>query len=174
MHPELFLGRAFVIDANCIDSRRASPDIELLKLWRDEGRIFLNMTSVSQDEASAGKSMARRRESFRFLAYRVEDDSAAVRSKRKAIEVVLFPSGVRSPNEQNDVEICLACAYYGATLITRDGGSKRQPGGILGNRTRLSALGVNAMTPAEAVTHIRALIAKHEEYLAWRRALPEI
>ena len=47
---------------------------------------------------------------------------------------------------------------YGGILVTNDGGSKRQPGGILGNARSLGKLGVRVMRAAEAVRFVRERI----------------
>ena len=52
---------------------------------------------------------------------------------------------------------------YGAILVTHDGASKRQPGGILGSREPLHALGVSVMTAHEAVDYIRRRIAERDK-----------
>ena len=46
---------------------------------------------------------------------------------------------------------------------TNDGGSRRQPGGILGNREKLlSQLGIQVLTDEEAVRLIRELIEERD------------
>ena len=69
-------------------------------------------------------------------------------------------------NERNDVELVFNAMKYHAILVARDGGSKSQTGGILANRDRLLRdFRVRAMTPEDAVTRIRALIARRDERL---------
>ena len=46
----------------------------------------------------------------------------------------MFPNGAKDDNELNDVRIVCEAKKYEAILVTGDGGSKAQPGGILGNR----------------------------------------
>ena len=48
-------------------------------------------------------------------------------------------------------------------LITDDGGSKQQPGGILGNRERLSSLGIQVMRDYEAVEFVKHKIIERDE-----------
>jgi len=73
----------------------------------------------------------------------------------RKIKDILFPRGVKNINERNDVEILFNAWKYGAILITDDGGSKRQPGGILGNRDKLTALGIQVMRDHEAVEIVK-------------------
>jgi hypothetical protein len=72
---------------------------------------------------------------------------------------------VPAQSERNDVEVVFNAKKYGAALITADGGSRRQPGGILGNRTALSRLGVSVVTDAEAVELVRRKIAERDARL---------
>ena len=55
-------------------------------------------------------------------------------------------------------------------LVTDDGGSKRQPGGILGNRDALGQLGVKVMRDEEAVQYvIRQLLHRDRNAIdCWR------
>lgn len=72
----------------------------------------------------------------------------------------------KNANQRNDVELVFTARKYHAILVTRDGGSKSQPGGILGNRNRLLRdFQVQAVTPEEAVIRIRTLIARRDERL---------
>jgi len=50
---------------------------------------------------------------------------------------------------------------YQAILVTNDGASKSQPGGILGNRDKFSDR-VVVMNPMEAVQHIRGRIQERD------------
>jgi hypothetical protein len=65
------------------------------------------------------------------------------------IEQILFPNGITTVNQRNGAEIVFNAAKYIRSLITTDGGSRSQPGGILGNRAKLSAIGAKILTPAE-------------------------
>jgi hypothetical protein len=65
-------------------------------------------------------------------------------------------------NEANDVEIAFNANKYGAILVTADGGSRRQPGGILGNRVALARLGVQVMSDGEAVALVREKIQERD------------
>jgi hypothetical protein len=66
-------------------------------------------------------------------------------------------------NQRNDVRTVCEAAKYSAILITADGASTAQPGGILGNRHKLSGF-VRIMTPEEAVSHIETEIREREEF----------
>lgn len=68
----------------------------------------------------------------------------------RKIEAALFPQGSKTENESNDVKIVYEAAHYAAILVTRDGGSRAQPGGILGNRDKLKDI-VQILSDSEAV-----------------------
>ena len=57
--------------------------------------------------------------------------------------------------------MCEAVKYQ-AILVTSDGASKSQPGGILGNRHHLSNL-LQIMSPEESVAFIRSKIKERDE-----------
>jgi hypothetical protein len=48
-------------------------------------------------------------------------------------------------------------------LVTRDGGSRTQPGGILGNRDKLKDI-VKILSDFEAVAFIREKISERDEF----------
>jgi hypothetical protein len=81
----------------------------------------------------------------------------------QAIERALFPAGAATQNQRNDVDVVFNAAKYKRILVTADGASRRQPGGILGNRAALSLMGVRVMTASEAVALVREKIRDRDE-----------
>lgn len=69
----------------------------------------------------------------------------------------IFPDGVKDDNQRNDVKIVCDAIKWNAILITNDGGSKKQPGGILGNADKLKD-NVQIMRDHEAVELINKKI----------------
>jgi hypothetical protein len=61
------------------------------------------------------------------------------------------------------VRIVCEAAKYGAILVTGDGGSKTQPGGILGNRHKLKNV-VKILSPDEAMDFVRHRIRERDEF----------
>ena len=57
----------------------------------------------------------------------------------------------------------LAVAPFRSDGVTRDGDSKRQPGGILGNRHKLRGL-VEILSPLEPVELVRAGITERDNH----------
>lgn len=61
------------------------------------------------------------------------------------------------------MKIIFDAAKYAAILVTGDGGSKSQPGGIIGNRDKLRDV-VKILSLEEAVTFIREKIQERDEF----------
>ncbi len=80
------------------------------------------------------------------------------------IAQILFPRGVTTQSQRNDVEIVFNSSKYFSPLITNDGASKSQPGGILGNRVQLSQIGIKVLTPEEAVSQVEKQISQRDKY----------
>ena len=75
----------------------------------------------------------------------------------------MFPQGAKNQNQKNDIEIIFNANKYGSILVTADGASKSQPGGILGHKAELKILGIDVMSDQEAVDYIRNLIQKRDQ-----------
>src|SRR5258708_7546588 len=154
--PERRLPRVgFLVDTNCINSRQRIAAMNQLETWAADDLIELLTTEVAHNEALAGNDALRRAKAYQFMftlsAMTDEED----RSFLRLIESIIFPKGAATQNQRNDVEIVFNAAKYMRTLVTNDGASRSQPGGILGNRQALSHLGVSVMTPDEAVDHVK-------------------
>ena len=151
------------VDANRVNARTALPNMNQLEKWRDDEVILMQVSRTAQEEAAAGGSTARSRKAHSYiftLTGNLIDDE---RRQVSEIERVLFPNGASARNERNDVDVVFNAGKYGAILVTADGASRRQPGGILGNRAKLAALGFEVMTDDEAVAHIRRKIHERDE-----------
>lgn len=78
------------------------------------------------------------------------------------IATALFPRGLSNANQRNDVAVVWDAVKWHAILVTNDGGSKNQPGGILGNASKLKDH-VKIMRDNEAADFIHAKIQKRDE-----------
>lgn len=163
-----FVHVSFHIDANRVNARTALPHMNQLERWFDDGVILMQMSHVAAEEAAAGANTVRAqkaRSHIQTLTMSLNQDERVLLQR---IERILFPDGVTSLNEANDVEIVFNASKYGAILITADGGSRRQPGGMLGNRQALARLGITVMTDAEAVALVQGKITSRDERLLIR------
>jgi hypothetical protein len=172
----VYLG--FIIDANRINARQADPHMNRLEVWRDNEVIELMMSESSHQEARAGGDPRRARKASMHIFSMTMASTAIEQEELRGIEKILFPGGAVRPNQRNDVDIVFNAAKYRRILITGDGGSKSQPGGMLGNRAALSSLGVRIMTAEEAVALVQQKIKGRDEMARLsaqmeRRPLPE-
>ena len=150
----------FHIDANLINARQKLPAVNRLEKWFEDEVILINMSSVAHAEAQAGNSVARARKANAqiFTAAPPFDDSDPL---FKQVEAALFSEGSADENQRNDVRVVCEAVKYHAILVTADGASKSQPGGILGNRSKLP---VQVLSPAEAVAFIEGKLRERDEF----------
>jgi hypothetical protein len=158
-----FVHVMLLLDTNAINARRSDPDLNQIERWRADGVVQVMMSAHSSAEAKAGGNAARAAKALGYGYSYVGDGTEAERSTKQAISLVLLPAGIRNDAERNDVDIVFHAQKYSAILVTNDGGSRRQPGGILGNRVRLAALGVTVMRPREVVAHVREKVRARDE-----------
>jgi hypothetical protein len=159
----LYTLQIFHIDTNLINSRGKLGNMNQIEKWASDEVILVNMSGVSFKEAKAGGNLARTRKALSHI-FTVTD--GAINSNDllyRKIEDALFPQGARTESERNDVKIVYEAARYSAILVTRDGGSRTQPGGILGNRDKLKGV-VQVLSDSEAVALIREKIAKRDDF----------
>lgn len=147
------------IDTNLINARQKLAAVNRLEKWAADDVILINMSGVAHAEAQADGNAARARKANQqiYTATDVERDGLYQR-----IASALFPKGVTTQNQENDVGIVHEAAKYAAILITSDGASKSQPGGILGNRDKLRGI-VKILSPEEAVDFVRSKIRERDE-----------
>ncbi|MBI2796796.1 MAG: hypothetical protein HYX65_08845 [Gemmatimonadetes bacterium] len=151
-----------MIDTNAINARQASNALNQIEAWRATGAVLHMMSVPAYREASAGGDEVRAAKADRQLqgiAHYGGDEEPMW----KAIERTIFPSGAGTQSQRNDVEIVFQARAWGYVLVTMDGASRRQPGGILGARERLAELGVTVMRPEEFVATTRERISAHHQ-----------
>jgi hypothetical protein len=78
------------------------------------------------------------------------------------IEHIIFPEGANNTKKKNDVRIVFISYHSYAILITNDGGSRRQPNGILGSRAKLAEIGIQVMRDSEAVELVKEKIQERD------------
>ena len=150
------------IDTNQINGRQKIPAMNQLEAWERADLILINMSGTARGEAKAGGDAPRNRKADQQIFTCTDPDETTDRTYRK-IEQALFPNGVQDENQRNDVRIVYDAAKYGARLVTADGASRSQPGGILGNRHKLTGL-VEILTPDEAVATVRRQIQERDDF----------
>ncbi len=152
----------FQIDTNLINARQKLPAVNQLEKWFEEGVILINMSATAYVEAQAdGNAMRTRKANQNIFTATLPFEASDPLFLQ--VEGALFPEGARDENKRNDVHIVCEAAKYAATLVTGDGGSKKQPGGILGNYHKLNDL-VKIVSSDEAVDFIRQKIYERDEF----------
>lgn len=151
----------FQIDANRINASGQLQHMNILEQWKKNKVIRIMMAQPAQDEAARGSS-DRARKAYSYILTLTESRTQKEAEIIKRIEGILFPQGASKQNEKNDIEIVFNAWKYGCILVTSDGGSRRQPGGILGNRNKLIEIGIEVLTDKEAVALIKNLIMERD------------
>jgi hypothetical protein len=149
----------FQLDTNRINSRGTLPQVNQLEEWSRAGLIWLDLSACAQTEAASGGDRRRRRHALQYTATETLAENPEERARLESIRKVLSPKGLRTARQRADIEIVFNAFKYGAILVTNDGGSKRQPAGILGSKRSLQRLGIMVMSDIEAVAHVRFWIA---------------
>lgn len=150
------------IDSNLINARQKLATVNQLERWYEDEVILINMSSTAHAEAQADGNELRARKANQQIFTATPAVAEGDRFFNR-IEAVLFPKGAKDENQRNDVRIVCEAAKYHAILVTGDGASKAQPGGILGNRNKLRKL-VQIFSPDEAVAFVRDKIRERDEF----------
>lgn len=150
------------IDTNLINARQKLEAVNQLELWYKNEVILINMSATAHAEAQAdgnpGRAAKANAQIYTITAAPTPEDPVFAK-----IEAALFPDGASDENQRNDVRIVCEAIKYAAMLVTADGASKAQPGGILGNRHKFKEL-VTILSPDEAVSLVRSKITERDAY----------
>jgi len=150
------------IDTNLINARQKLATVNQLEKWYDDEVILINMSATAHGEAQADGNAMRTRKANKNI-FTATPPVAPSDPLFKNVESALFPDGACDENQLNDVRIVCEAAKYAAILVTGDGGSKTQPGGILGTRHKLKDI-VKILSPDEAVDFVRQKIQERDEF----------
>lgn len=168
----------YQLDANRINAMQKDPHVNQLEVWHKRKVIFLEMSLTAYEEASFG-NFRRSEKANDYTWMRLNEAWPGIDEFRKSIADIIFPGGPRSQQEINDVILLLTAKMSFATVVTLDGGSNRQPGGMLGSADRLlSEAGIRVLTAEHAVDEIRECIRIRDDtartvFAASGRRLPK-
>ncbi len=161
MHRRLKIG--FVIDTNRINSRRTLPYVNQLEKWCSGGVIYLYTTDIVQREAEKSNDALRISKARSRPEIGIVQHSSSDQRFWDEIAAIVFPKCVLDENQRNDVQILFTARQFGMILVTNDGDSKNQPGGILGHARELhESVHVRVMRDYEAVQLVEEKIAIRE------------
>ena len=156
-----FIYLNFLIDSNYINSKQAISALNYLEKLNNKGVISIISTETVNVEVSS--YLPSRKKSNKLIYSKNMCLTAEENNIKKKIEFILFPNGIKNDNQKNDVDIVFNAWKYGKILITHDGDSKNQPGGILGNREMLKKeLDIKVMTAKMAAEHAKNKIKERE------------
>jgi len=165
MTPERCLSAVtFMVDTNCVNARQKIVAMNQLEAWAADEIIELITSETAQKEMTLGGSISRIRKAYKFIYTCSEISTPEEHEQLRKITSILCPIGVSTQNQRNDIDIVFNAGKYLRPLITNDGGSKSQPGGILGNRAQLAAIGIKVLTPDEAVAKVEEKIRARDEH----------
>lgn len=154
------LGSYYFIDANCINARQVDQNINQMERWHQEGVISILIPQIAATEAARGSDERLKKSwDYSMLESKPGQTNPYIAS---LIENIVFPQGITNENQRNDVAILVVAQLYGYPLITNDGASKNQPGGMLGNARALANIGISVLTPRSAVTDISKRLKRRE------------
>jgi hypothetical protein len=142
--------KRFHFDANAVNARQANSDLNRLEDLERSGAVWIDYPRPAYDEASAGCEF-RAEKAAEYVWMELSGQPEFEEQKRAAIARIVFPNGVKTIQQKNDVEILLTAFMCGAILVTSDGASNTQPRGILGSKADLAEIGVRVMSPREAL-----------------------
>ena len=145
----------FHLDANAVNAKQRDPDLMELERLEIVGIVSLQYSEVAYSEARHGSSLrAKKVELHTWAGLSKSPEFTA--DWREKIANAVFPNLTLSASQENDVEILMTAKMAGAILVTNDGASKGQPKGILGSKRELEGLGIQVVTPSEAVALAKA------------------
>ena len=152
----------FHIDTNMINARGKLPAMTQLEKWAQEGIILINMSNTSFCEAQEGNNISRTKKTLSQIFTLKDENITESDANFQKVSSALFPDGIKDNNQRNDVVIVCEAIKCNAILVTNDGGSTKQPGGILGNSHKLTDF-VRIMRDTEAVGFINSKITHRDE-----------
>lgn len=151
------------IDTNLINAKQRLEEVNCLERWAEDGVILINMSWTAHAEAQADDNPYRIKKAAKQL-FTIDTGDADAELTFK-VGAALFPGGPKNENQQNDVRIVCEAIKWHATLVTNDGASNSQPGGILGNRNKLQAITeIRILSPKEAVEFVASKIKERDDF----------
>ncbi len=162
--PSRYIYKRYHIDANRINARQKNDAMNRLEAWAQNGVIDIEMSEIAMDEASSGNSPVRRQKAQGHIFSYTESNGQSDAQRMREIANTIFPGGCANQNQRNDVEIVFNSGKYLMPLITDDGASKSQPGGILGARAQLHKMGITVLRADEAISEIEDAIRTRDEF----------
>lgn len=161
--PSRYVYKRYHIDTNRINARQNIDTMNKLEAWGRNGVIDIEMSLVAMDEASSGSYVLRKNKALSHIFSYTESDGQNDLDRMEKIKQAIFPMGCKNQNQLNDVEIVFNAGKYHMPLITNDGASRNQPGGILGAQSQLRNMGIIVLRAEEAILEVETAIKLRDE-----------
>lgn len=160
----------FQIDTNRINTKGNEESMNQLEKWKSDGVIDIQMSAVALKETGK-EGMPRHNKAITHIITYTENldgqESWITQDEQDKIDKIaniVFPCGVKSDNEKNDVKIIFHAIKYHFILVTNDGNSKAQPRGILGSAAELKQeFGLEVIKDDEAVEKVKKAIQARDK-----------
>ena len=163
--PERFVYLQFQIDTNRINAHQKLLSMNRLEQWAKNEVIEILIPESVKKEISHERHPQRTKKIVGKIISATLPNTSEEQKKLQLISQILFPNEIPTQNQQNDIETVFNTEKYGAILITNDGNSKRQPGGILGKRRELlNKIGLEVLTDEEAVVRVQEEIRRRDDF----------
>jgi len=161
--PSRYIYKRYQIDTNRINARQKLETMNKLEKWADDGVIDIQMSEVAMYESSSGGSSQRSQKAMGHIFSYTASTTPQETDRMREIESIIFPEGCKDQNQRNDVEIVFNAGKYVMTLITEDGASKKQSGGILDAQSELQKIGIRVLRDTEAIAEIEQSIRDRDQ-----------
>ncbi len=158
----------FLVDTNCVNARQQLAPMNRLEAWSEREIIDLLTAASAQKEMAAGGFNQRTKKAYTFITTLTELSTQEEQIQLNKTKAIRDPSNSETKNQINDVDIVFNSWKYHLPLITKDGGSKSQPKGILGNKPLLEKIGIKVVRPEEAITIVETALERRDNLaLQW-------
>ncbi len=151
----------FHIDTNLINARGNLDAMNQIEKWAHDEVILVHMSNVSFKEAQQGNNQTRTQKALSHIFTLISEPLDQNNPTYNLVSQTLFEGSPKGQYQINDIKIICDAIKWNAILITNDGGSKKQPSGILGNVHKLKDY-VKIMRDYEAVDFIREKIYERD------------
>lgn len=158
----------FYIDTNRINAKSNETNMNILEKMKECHviRLLLPMQVNREimNQVSASVNAETRKKKASNYIYSKECLSISERETYKRIRKIIFPNEKMDKRKWADVRIVFTALKNQCPLITNDGDSKKQPGGILGHRDELmKELGAQIIRDYEAVELVKKAIIERDK-----------
>jgi len=151
----------FLLDANACNALQGIDELNKMERLANGGIINIMYTETTWREAAFGSQIRHRKVSqFDWNGLSEDYENNLLHQPwREQIGRLIFPYGTRTDGQRRDIEALLTVKMSDGYFVTRDGGSKSQPGGILGHKSQLAILGIEVLDFTDALEYALEIVS---------------